>query len=243
MSSMKIIFHPQDEQAEALTPPPESASRHIPEWYMRMTKYLRNSPEKPTLWGDGSHNLTLKACPPFLDAMITGYMVTLPCDIQVRRNGPQKFELTWASGDLGIIDTHIVEQTEGYPNESGGQLAAFKWVSSWGIETPRGYSVLVTHPQNRFDLPFRTFSGVVDTDDYNVPINFPFEILDHMVEGNSIVIEAGTPIAQIIPFKREKWQSKVAKLDEARIRKNFFDLRKTIFKSYKLNYWKKKTYM
>jgi hypothetical protein len=62
--------------------------------------------------------------------------------------------------------------------------------------------MLVTHPLNRFDLPFTTVSGIVDE---GVPWggNFSFWVN----KGFQGVIPKGTPIAQIIPFKTESWKS------------------------------------
>ena len=79
----------------------------------------------------------------------------------------------------------------------------WKWTVPWSIETPKGFSLLFTHPLNRMELPFVTMSGIVDTDEYECPVNLPFLIR----EGFMGVIPKGTPIAQVIPIKREKWSS------------------------------------
>lgn len=239
---MKIKFHPNDFETEVAMEAPKPAARYLPTWFRKMSKFTAGTEQKPTLAKGGKSNLTLKNCPPFLDAMMFGYMVTLPCDIQVVKVAPQQYKMTW-SADLQLIDSHPPAQTPGYPSESGTPLSAFKWLFPWGIETPPGYSVLVTHPQNRYDLPFRTFSGVVDTDTYNVPVNFPFEMVDHMVSLDSFILKEGTPIAQIIPFKRDSWKAKTEKFSEAATIKKYFDLNKIIFRSYKLNYWKKKSFL
>ena len=42
-----------------------------------------------------------------------------------------------------------------------------KFHNLWTIEAPEGYSVLFTHPVNRFDLPFTTLTGMVDCDRYH----------------------------------------------------------------------------
>ncbi len=240
---MKIIFHPENKKSDDTLSSPKPASGYLPDWFKSMSKYTAGTEQKPTLAKNQKTNLTLKNCPPYLDAMITGYTVALPCDIQVRRVRPQQFEIVW-SADIDLIQSHAASQTAGYPSESGTPLNGLKWMAKWGIETPIGYSVLITHPLNRFDLPFRTFSGVVDTDTYHLPVNLPFEMVDHMLpDGGTYTIKEGTPIAQIIPFKREKWESERAEFSETRMQGWFFDLQKIIFKSYKTLYWKKKTYL
>lgn len=239
---MKIKFLPETWETSDTSSPPTPAARSLPEWYRKMSKYTSGTRQKPTMADEGKSNLTLKNCPPFLDAMMFGYMVTLPCDVQVKKVAAQQYELVW-SASIDLVEAHAISQTIGYPSESGVPLSALKWIFTWGIETPPGYSVLVTHPQNRFDLPFRTLSGVVDTDSYHSAINFPFEMVDHLVPSEEFIIPAGTPIAQIIPFRRDKWESKVTEFNEKQVIKNRFDLKKIMFKSYKLNYWKKKSFL
>ena len=53
-------------------------------------------------------------------------------------------------------------------------------------------------------MPFRTFSGVVDTDMYELGVEFPFQLLNTITE-DIFILEKGTPICQVIPFKRESW--------------------------------------
>ena len=73
------------------------------------------------------------------------------------------------------------------------------------MELPEGYSALYTHPLNRFELPFLTMSGIVDNDHVRLPGTMPFFFLK-AVTG---IIPAGTPYAQIFPFRREHWQSEI----------------------------------
>jgi hypothetical protein len=81
----------------------------------------------------------------------------------------------------------------------------FAWWSDWAVELPAGYSALYTQPFNRFELPFLTTSGIIDNDKVHLPGTMPFFI----AKGFTGVIPAGTPYAQILPFKRENWESEV----------------------------------
>ncbi|HZL31017.1 MAG TPA: hypothetical protein VFC54_08145, partial [Pseudolabrys sp.] len=82
-----------------------------------------------------------------------------------------------------------------------------KFNNFWTIETPPGYSLLFTHPLNRTDLPFTTITGLVDTDKYSESlIAFPARWHDTNFNG---VLPKGTPVAQCIPVKREKWVSRI----------------------------------
>ena len=97
-----------------------------------------------------------------------------------------------------------------FRSTEGFSKTPFKWSSTWYIQTPPGWSCLFTHPSGHGDLPFRTISAIVDTDVYKQEIAFPFWLLDSF-EG---VIEKGTPIVQVIPFKRQEWHSEVSRLKD-----------------------------
>ena len=74
------------------------------------------------------------------------------------------------------------------------------------IEAPPNYSLLITHPVNRTDLPFTTLTGLVDSDLYHDSrINFPAHWHDLSFTG---VLPKGTPVAQCIPVRRERWDSR-----------------------------------
>lgn len=103
-------------------------------------------------------------------------------------SSPQVQERPSASGrtiprPAGYSDNHLV------------------WPAKWGIKLPKGYSAVVTHPFNRYDLPFVTLSGLIDSDEFFPHGNMPFFIKD----GFEGVIPKGTPFAQVLPVKREQW--------------------------------------
>ena len=87
-------------------------------------------------------------------------------------------------------------------------------------------------------MPFTTLSAVVDTDKHTQAINFPFV----MKSGFNGVIPAGTPLAQIIPFKRSKWKSVTHKFNQAKHEKENFEITKYIEDNYKKTVWEKKDY-
>jgi hypothetical protein len=87
-----------------------------------------------------------------------------------------------------------------------------KFHNLWTIEAPEGYSLLFTHPVNRFDLPFTTLTGLVDCDRYHDAwIHFPAHWHDTSFSG---VLPKGTPVAQCFPVKRENWVARTAVFTE-----------------------------
>ena len=238
---MKLQFEPFDKETELLFQKPLPAAKSIPAWYKNMATHMDN--EKDTgLSKDGVavSNLTLKGCSPFLDALTSGYIFELPFDLEFRKQPDGSMSVRWAT-NINLIGVHGKDQAPGIPAPFGGSEGLFKWRPGWRISTPKGYSCLFTHPLNRHDLPFRTFSGVVDTDMYELGVEFPFQLLN-TIDKDIFILEKGTPICQVIPFKRESWTSEKIEFNEDANRINGFKLKSKIIRSYKTQFWQKKTY-
>jgi hypothetical protein len=236
---MKIKFTPSSNVSELLMPPPEKASNFLPEWYKNIPSHEPGyDGNKISRFGKGP-SLTVKGCNPFLDTLTSGYIFQLAADVEFSFVDGQ-FIPNWLV-DYPLITAHAPHQSEGAPKPFEQTHNAFKWGPGWKISTPKGYSTLFTQPFNRHDLPFLTFSGIVETDTYSVETKFPFQILD---PGNkkTIIIEKGTPICQAIPFKRDDWTSEILPYDEKEEAKALFDLSSKLDRSYRNQYWKRKNY-
>ncbi len=188
--------------------------------------------------GERSVNSTLKRCTPFLDGMTAGYMLVLSDDIQVIKNEQTGLQGLWWRTSSTLVTEHSPEQHLNLHIPKEYSNTVFKWANEWQLQTPSGYSIYCTHPSNRLDLPFYTFTGVVDSDLYPLSTQFPF-LIKKDFEG---IIERNTPIAQLIPFKRDSWKSQVELYEETshpRRMRQFFG---KIDRAYKNNFWIKKTY-
>lgn len=208
---------------------PQPASKFIPEWYKNMESYISGE-KKPD--GQGGTSSTIKRCMPVFDAINAGYIIVSPADIYVSiKEGMQFFE--WASLDL--IKFHPIEQAPTHPNRK--PHAYPKWTNPWAIKTPKGYSTMFVQPMHR-DSVFTILPGIVDTDEYYAPVNFPFVINDPEFEG---LIPKGTPIAQVIPFKRDSWKIEYGQEKDlieqgkisTKLQTKFFDRYKTMFRQNK----------
>ena len=193
-------------------PPPVPAAQGLPDWVRTMPAQAFNALV-------GGEDDTVKRCPPFLDAMTAGFLIPLICDVRVE-NG----EFTWDC-DLppaGLVDfarsplgIHDAGQVAGTPLFEDDRFL-IKFHNLWTIQAPAGYALLFTHPVNRFDLPFTTLTGLVDSDRFHDAwINFPAHWHDTDFTG---VLPRGTPVAQVFPVRRETWTARTAVLtdDEAR---------------------------
>lgn len=213
---------------------PKPASSLIPDWYKNMDSYI--SKEKKPL-GDGTTSATIKRCMPVFDAITAGYIIESPADIWVSiKNGTQWFE--WSN--FNLISFHPIEQAPTYPNGNNKNSMAYpKWNNPWSIKTPKGYSTLFVQPFHRESV-FTIMPGVVDTDQYTPPVNFPFTVDDPAFEG---LIPKGTPIAQVIPFKRESWTMEQGfKKDLKTVFELTNKLNSKFFDKYKTMFWTRKEY-
>ncbi len=215
---------------------PQSAKKYVPDWYKEATKYF---PDNKLKFINGMPNLGLKLCIPFLEGFTTGYIAETWCDILVTKT------------ELGLkIDWRSTEDIPQPLNERPKMVAStlpvpaghadqhYAWNNIFQMKLPKGYSLLLAHPFNRYDLPFTTLSGIVDADFGMQAGNVPFFIKSDF-EG---IIPAGTPMYQVIPFKREDWtSSKNEDLAELSRRHSFENIRK-IGGFYKKEFWNKKKY-
>lgn len=179
---------------------PKPATAYIPEWYKNYSSYITGE-KKPQMAGVGPTTpATVKRCMPVFDAMTAGYIIETPADIFVSQvDGKPYYQ--WAALDL--ISFHPVNQASTHPSANG--LDYPKFTNPWSIKTPKGYSTLFVQPMHR-ESPFTILPGVVDTDTYTAAVNFPFVLNDTTFEG---MIPKGTPMAQVIPFKRDEWNSQL----------------------------------
>lgn len=230
---MKINFYTHSELVKGVIPPPKQVK--TPSWFKDIPNY--DGADKLNVEG-GLTNYTVKSCVPFLDTFSTGYVFELWCDVQIRNINGEPY-ITWAH-NFSELEPIVGRPNAHLPVYDGFLPFNFAWSSQWGIETPKGYSCLFTHPLNRTDLPFITTSGIIDTDGWGVWGNQPFALKKNW-EG---IIEAGTPIIQFIPFKREKWESSIIEDLEKGKKRNFENIyRSSKFRGYYKNkYWNRKFY-
>lgn len=208
---------------------PESADKSIPDWYKKLESYIGGE-KKPT--GEGGTSGTIKKCMPVFDSITTGYIIKLPADVFVKTvDGVPYYE--WAN--FGLIQFHPVEQAPTHPVANGFTYP--KWINPWAIKTPKGYSTLFVQPFHR-PAPFTILPGIVDTDAYTAPVNFPFVLNNPKFEG---IIPAGTPIAQVIPIKRDKWQMQ-SNTNFEEHQRVMVRLQSKMFDRYKTLFWNKKEY-
>jgi hypothetical protein len=205
----------------------------IPEWFKAIPLH-----GKPFDKNKVPYPKTLKACVPFLDALTIGYTLNLYSDLGVESTPEGDVNFTWNDKDVDTVRVRTKDGTETLPAPVGYYDHRFAWNTQTAFEVPKGYCFLFTHPLNRMDLPFYTLSGVVDGPFISSGGDLPF----FLKEGFNGVIPQGTPIAQVIPFKRENWTSEWVPELWDKAKHHWWWSNSTAIGWYKKNIWKKKTY-
>jgi hypothetical protein len=171
------------------------AKKLVPDWYKDMSSFNKNIKSLPM-------PINIKACVPFLDTLTSGYMITTSVDFAVETDAEGFKRITWSNGDIIAVTVRDGNEAPLLPTPHGFASTHFTWNTKLALNLPKGYSCIITHPLNRHDLPFVTLSGIVDADSMLHEGSIPFYIKEDF-EG---LIKAGTPILQILPFKRESWK-------------------------------------
>jgi hypothetical protein len=212
--------------------PPKPAVKEVPDWYRDTPEYTTGEGKKIVDADYSPH--TVKKCIPVFDAITSGYILYTQVDVQVYQKDGLPY-YTWPS--QGAIDFHPIIQAPLHPDRNYAPYP--KWINPYSISTPPGYSILFTQPFHRESV-FNILPGIVDTDRYSAAVNFPFVLKDLKWEG---IIVAGTPMAQVIPFKRESWKHKIGS-DKERMESSMISskLKTTFFNSYKKQFWSRKEY-
>jgi len=232
--SKKINFRAMTKHGYDTQTKPYPAVQSVPQWWKDMTPY--NSGSKKIAVDNRMSNASWKKCTPMLDAITSGYIIPLWTDIQIRQTNDGPF-ISWLQKD-DVFQRHSYEADKiNRPPGYGPEV--FKYCNTWIPQTPPGYSIMVNSPAGYKDGPILAIPGIIDSD--KSTLDFPPPVW--IKEGFEGIVEKGTPLVQITPFKRENWESTFDYYEEDEFNKVLargFD--GTIINHYIKNHWSKKTY-
>jgi hypothetical protein len=213
---------------ENIFPRPYPANREVPEWFKAMPSEAE---------GQGRSMRTVKNCPPFIEAMTCGYIIPVVADLSLSRDSAGGFH--GEANGANILHIHRATQVKGAPFEN---LPVLKILNPWLIRTPPGYSALFLPVLNRFQMPLFPLAGLVETDIFYREVNFPAVLT--IAPGMSLKLPRGTPLVQVIPIKRDEFQSEFVPPDIEKynaMNEQTRDLPEN-YNFYKDNFWRKKSY-
>lgn len=215
---------------------PVPASKAMPKWFLDLPANISGFSDQVSRQMLGTPSA--KRCVPLLDAFSSGYIIPTASDLLVTLvDGVYYYE--WSNKPE--IHFQIKEQL-GDHKQVGPQYGNIpKLMLPWAIETPPGYSCLFIAPVNLDNRIIEAFSGVIDTDTFNMPGSFPFLLVDPNFTG---LIPAGTPFIQVIPFKRTDFKMVIgdSKNGNDKSEKQHNKLRSVFRNGYRNLFWSKKRY-
>jgi hypothetical protein len=233
----EIEFVALDKYSFEVCPKPFPASQALPQWWKDASPYLKsgkNVDGKKIIVENYQSNASFKKCTPMLDLLSSGYIVPLWSDVQVRYENELP-SISWRV-ERNVFELHATQEVE-IPN--GYQKSQFKFLNQWVPKLPKGYSALIIACPGYPNNPFRAMQAIIDYDKTTHPLFTPM----FLKEGFEGIVEKGTPMFQIIPFKRNNWESKFSFLESGQSAINVDrDIKATIVNNYVKNFWDKKSY-
>jgi hypothetical protein len=238
---MKIKFYPFSEKTISFAPPPIPALKMLPGWYRAQPSEV----EEETNLLRGNFAATVKKCMPIFDSMTAGYLILAPCDIYLDSTNSEKLEysvpVSLKMFQSDMFASHDRKQYTNYPIDySDSHKDLFRIMPFWSIQTEKGYSTLIMNPMHGESSPLTAIPGIVDTDSFISEGHFSF-IVKSNFKG---IIKQGTPLVQIIPFKRDSWEMEIVSEEESEriLSKQRLSLRSTFVNGYKNKMRAKKEY-
>ena len=237
----KVKFYPFGAQTASFVPKPIPATKNIPDWYKRQRGEVDDSTGIP----QGNATSTIKRCMPIYDSLSAGYILSMPVDIYIDATNPLKLEwniplpMHGFKGDL--VASHDRRQYDQYPyDRKTYHDDLLRIMPFWSVGTDEGYSTMFMHPWHSDTTPLHAIGAVIDTDRFISDGHFSF-LVDRSFKG---IIKQGTPIVQVIPFKRDSYEMEIvdSKTASAKATQQRLDVRSVFKFGYKTKMRAQKDY-
>ena len=166
-------------------------------------------------WPEPEQPPTMKYCPGIYDFINCGYTVPAWQDFEffLEDNGNIKWRIPDTLDNAYIIKVHDESQHKGCPMSTGTK-GLLKIATPWMIDTPEGYSTIFTKPFYDHPKGFDVCPGILDTD-MDLLTNKQISIFIRIDVKNEVIrINAGQPLLQLIPFKRENFSYEICEPTE-----------------------------
>lgn len=245
----KIYFEEKYPTMRGIIDPPTPISKANLKWWNSITKQyneeLLGKGEEPSPYvekhrGGGS----AKACPAISDALVHGYVLYSGIDLyfdttsdEVKAQRPLDVPMT-DEGQYLLYRNDPWQTNDILYTPEGFHPQTFKLDPMYGIRTESGYSVLITSIFYRDDLPWRFMDAIVDTDRFVAYDHISFWIKKDF-KG---VVKQGTPMFQVIPFKREDFQMEIIPMDEFNHSHQANGVSSKFTQGYKKHFWQRKSF-
>jgi len=193
---------------------PVLAKKIQPDWWktMKVQESVR-----------GVKSQTIRSCPAMDDWLKTGWILCANRDMEVKVGDGTTFSLAQEPLQYFSSPTHpagqVANSFEYLPSDSAPTRGAFKMKNPWNIITPEGYSCLYLDPFLFQNKHFATWQGIIDTDSFNVNMDNS-QIIFYPRTDKNFIIKEGTPLCQIVPYRREDWTASYICYDNKSFQEN-----------------------
>jgi hypothetical protein len=175
---------------------PQPARELTPDWFKKVPRLFPD--QKPYQPGG-----PVKRCPSFVDWFGTGYVFPMWCDTMLANS-----ELEWAwqtSSEAFIWEKHTAQQYMDFIPSSADVNVVYKAINPWQVITPKGWSCIQMPLYYEYNPEWEVLPGIIHTDTHH-EINPQVALKGSKDE---ISILSGTPLFQLIPFKRESYDTEI----------------------------------
>ena len=187
---------------------PTLAKSTLPEWYKQQSSY------------DEFGHPTIKRCLPVFDAMSSGYFLLAQSNITVDSTNPAGlFVKSDNDFDGKLFNQHDLSQYDKYPVPLEYHKSLLRIDPMWAVQTPKDYSALFINPIHGGSRNIMAMSALIDTDNFISNGHLSFFVKSDTV----FKIKKGTPIVQVIPIKRESWESVEMSVEESAVSLDYQD--------------------
>ena len=117
-------------------------------------------------------------------------------------------------------------------------MVLMKFINPWIIKTPEGWSTIFKNPPNEWSNDICLIEAIVDTDTYHSYVNLPYVWTGN--QKGEWLIPRGTPLLQVIPFKREETKYEIKNINYDDYMKVQNKLSSLLYDRYKKLFWHKR---
>lgn len=244
----KIYFEEKYPTLRDVITPPSPVSKANMKWWNSIEQ--RYSPElgignEPSAWVRNNRvGGSARTCPAISDAITHGYVLYSGTDVYFDTTvDPVRAQRTLGvptdqDGNEILYRNDLWQTKDVLFTPTGFNPQTFKLDPMFGIRTEKGYSVLITSIFYRDDLPWRFMDSIIDTDTFPLYDHVSFWIKNDF----SGVVKQGTPMFQVIPFKREGFDMEITPLDEFSRVSHSHAVYSTFTQGYKKHFWNRKKF-
>jgi hypothetical protein len=168
--------------------PVQLAKECLPDYWKKMESKMQS--------GDG----TVRKCPGISDWLGLGYIIPAWSDIDIDQTSEYGPTATMFNGREGVSG-HSPGQCKGMLDQKSHHGGSLKLHYNWSITTSPGWSIMIVPLWYWKDQPWKIMPGIIHSDNHHGEVNLNLILKS---KEPHIHIPAGTPLVQIIPFKREE---------------------------------------